>query len=166
MRRKLVRTAIWAIGNIRPPLDRDTPRTILSARSEERRWTERTVCWALGRPRASDYASEIASLARIRASDEEVRRTACWSLGHLGSVEGIPILAERLGDTNKMVRWSACIALSRIGTPAVPTLANLLNSENFEQRWLAAEALRRIGVLALPSLVNALDSRDNLIKVG
>jgi HEAT repeat protein len=102
-------------------------------------------------------------LEDLENTDEEVRRLAVERLTLLPSLEAIPLLVERLGDSSWRVRKAAIDRLAGSAESSLATrhlVAALGDGENTSRRNAALEALMRCGCEAVPTLIEASRDRD------
>jgi HEAT repeats/NACHT domain len=92
--------------------------------------------------------------------------SAAERLGDIGSGSALPVLLERMADSNSDVRWRAVYALGIIGCNlAIPHLLKLLEDPDFDVRWFAIGALGDIGSdLALSALIEFVVNSDSNIR--
>jgi HEAT repeat protein len=102
-------------------------------------------------------------------SNDEVRATAAWALGHSGRATPTDALVAALGDANRDVRIRAAWALGNAEPrEAPPALVALLRDKDSEVRSLAAWSLFRIrDPRTAPALQAALSSEaDKDVQLG
>jgi len=104
-----------------------------------------------GRPSA---VPKLLSLLR----DEEMEDVVVQALRHLGT-EAVPLLLDRLGDDNVLVRRVVAMVLGEFGRrEAESALLSLLDDENGHVRGAAAESLGRLrSAIAVPPLLGLLE---------
>ena len=84
----------------------------------------------------------------------------------------MPALIRALGDANAEVRWSAAIALGRVGRAggtAIPALIKALADTDGNVRYVAAVTLGGLGTAARdarPALVEVLHDRDDSVRAA
>ncbi len=117
------------------------------------------AAYALGEIGLSGYADAQAAvdgLSRLTGDESEwVRRNMVEALGTLdvqdntdAQAAAVTTLATSLQDSDDQVRFSAGLALTRLGktaAPAIPALQQALQDENRYVRANAVDALNRIG---------------------
>ena len=114
----------------------------------------------------SDPTERHRALAALLTACEddrpEVRAEACASLGDLGEVSAVPVLAKRLGDGVAVVRQNAAIALGSLAHPdGFAPLVEALAEGPADVRFQAATSLAEIDAeRAYEPLVAALADRD------
>lgn len=87
----------------------------------------------------------------------ETRRTALYTLGHLGAREAIPAARRALRDADELVRMRAAQALGRIGDHAsVPLLLRATDDVMWTVRYAAQDAL--VALRAVDAMVRAIPS--------
>ncbi len=120
---------------------------------------------------AGQYVNVFGKL--LSHPDEIVQARAAWALGRVGpdAAPVVPGLASVAADTGRLVdpRWSAVVALERLGTigrPALPALFPLLADPDPDVREATARALGAISneSSVTPALVAALDDPDQLVR--
>ena len=99
-------------------------------------------------------------------SDEGVRRYGRRLLAIDDEARVAPFLTESLSSANDRVRWSAAVALGRLGDPvASDVLVEALDDGDETARQGAAAALANLGdVRALPVLAAGLSDGDKTIR--
>ena len=101
--------------------------------------------------------------------DPGVQAMALRALAMHGSVEDAALAVERLGSSNRLVRWEAARALQRFYAPeaAVPLLGRL-DPEVEEEPQVRAAAARALGQYAEPrvvqGLIRALNDRQLVVN--
>lgn len=91
-----------------------------------------------------------------REAGPRLVRTLIETLGKLGGVDEIDVIAQFLTDDNERTRLSAILALRAIGDPyAISDLLNSTSDESYVTRFAAADAAVALGPLA-GSLVSVL----------
>jgi CubicO group peptidase (beta-lactamase class C family) len=108
-------------------------------------------------------------MAALGHEDPYLRGAAAVALGHIGEA-AVPALIRALGNGNVELRWSATIALSRVGAPAtraLPELIHLLTDPSEHVRQATAVTLGGLGVAAqaaAPALTQCLSDRDEAVR--
>jgi beta-lactamase regulating signal transducer with metallopeptidase domain/HEAT repeat protein len=116
------------------------------------------AAWSLADAGHSSVAVEALSAA-LRDPNIEVRQTAAWALGNVGSRAAVEPLAAALSDQNAEMRKRAAWALGNLDLKqAPPALMNLLKDNDPETREIAAWALYEIED---PAAIGALESALN-----
>ena len=78
------------------------------------------------RPEAKAATAQLISLAG--GKDAHVAQASCEALGHLSSVEGLPVLTQQLAHQDRWVRFKAAQAIRKMGGAAKPALADILKA--------------------------------------
>ncbi|NEO38881.1 MAG: hypothetical protein F6J90_22085 [Moorea sp. SIOASIH] len=96
----------------------------------------------------------------------DVRRSAAYALGKIGTEVAIDPLIKLLADHDSSVRRSAAEALGKIGTEAaIDPLIKLLDDDDSWVRRSAADALGKIGTEAtIDPLIKLLDDDDSRVR--
>jgi beta-lactamase regulating signal transducer with metallopeptidase domain len=120
------------------------------------------AAWSLADADHSNVAVEALSAA-LRDSNNEVRETAAWALGNVGSRAAVEPLANALTDPSPEMRKRAAWALGNLDLKqAPPALINLLKDSDPETRETAAWALYEIeDPAAIGALEQALSREQN-----
>lgn len=122
---------------------------------------------ALGEIGGSSVLSVPALTDLLRDNSEDVRIIVVDTLEKIGK-PGVPALIEALQyNDNWMVRYSAAIALGRIGASneeVVPALINALRDKDEYVSSEAADSLGKMGKMAVPNLINALQDKDGYVR--
>jgi epoxyqueuosine reductase len=101
------------------------------------------VAWLEEDP--STFSRSIKGTAMARAKRSGLLRNAALILGERGDARSLPVLVDRLGDADPVVRASAAWAIGRIGEPStLPALREALGDPDPEVRNSAALAIERI----------------------
>lgn len=98
-----------------------------------------------------------------KSADEEVRRSALYSLRNFPCHEAQTIIFNAMGDASWRVRKEAveCYVYSKPDLSSVEQLLNLLrNEENAGLRNSAAEAVIRLGSASVTPLINMIKDQD------
>ena len=113
-------------------------------------------------------------LKALMDSDWEVRKTAAFALGKIGTTAAkaaVSPLINALNDSENEVRYAAIEALGKMGTASItttlPHLINGLSDQDSDVRCAAAQNLWKMGeagVTAIPHLVKALVDRDESVR--
>ncbi len=125
--------------------------------------------WA-GRVSSQDRPAEVGDLIQaLGGKSPEERLEAVSALGRLGprAADAIPSLIGALNDQDIGVRWSATIALARIGPAAVIPLTHALADTQENIRLGAATAFCQIGPdakEAVPSLLSAMKDQSGQVR--
>ena len=97
---------------------------------------------------------------QLKYKDEKKRNKAVEALGSINNKTAIHILIKALEDEDKFFRYRICMALGKIGKPAVPLLIKALKSKNENVCTSAVEALGMIRDKAVgPALIKALKDK-------
>ena len=118
-------------------------------------------------------AAQAVEALLVCLSDREpyVNGKSAEALSRIGSA-AVPGLIGTLNSGKSAARWSATIALGKIGPdafPAVPALTQALADTSDEIRWGAAVALGNIGTgarSAVPALMLGLSDKDQDVRRG
>jgi len=128
----------------------------------------------------SKSAKPLMQALKDKSEDKEVRSSAAFALGSIGSEAkaAVPVLIEALKDKDNEVRSSAASALGPIGSEAkaaVPVLIEVLKDKNEDaiDRHIAAEALEGISLglqtkknqLSRAELGQSIQELDEALKV-
>ena len=99
-------------------------------------------------------------------SDSDVRSSAAYALGNIGSDKATNSLTKALEDSDWGVQFSAAYALGNIGSDkATDSLIKALDDSDSDVRSTAADALGKIGSdKATDSLIKALDDSDRNVR--
>lgn len=118
--------------------------------------------------------SYIRTFVRLLSHPDEIAQArAAWALGRVGpgATAAVPDLTSVAADTGRLVdpRWSAVVALERLGPasrPALPTLLALLDEPDPDMREAIARALGAISDEhpVVSALIVALDDPDQLVR--
>jgi HEAT repeat protein len=122
-----------------------------------------------------DPATAVPEFTRLLDHDDEIAQArAAWALGRVGpdACSAVPDLACVAGDARRLVdpRWSAVVALERLGPPSEPAtpvlLAILRDDPNPDMREASARALGAVSRAqqVVRSLVVALADPDQLVR--
>jgi Family of unknown function (DUF6288)/HEAT repeats len=118
-----------AITSGRFDLDRlqQTPQQLLAAFSD---WSPVVRGWAAEelarRPEAKTMIPQLLSMAE--GKDVHVAQAACETLGHLRSVEALPILVRQLSHDDRWLRYKAAQAIRKMGGAAKPAIPDILTA--------------------------------------
>jgi len=120
------------------------------------------AAWSLADANHSAAAVEALSAA-LHDSNVEVRQTAAWALGNVGSRAAVEPLSTALSDPSPEMRKRAAWALGNLDLKqAPPALINLLKDSDPETRETAAWALYEIeDPAAIGALEEALNREQN-----
>ncbi|HJP86602.1 MAG TPA: M56 family metallopeptidase [Gemmatimonadaceae bacterium] len=120
------------------------------------------AAWSLADAGHSAAAVEALSAA-LHDSNVEVRQTAAWALGNVGSRAAVEPLSTALADPSPEMRKRAAWALGNLDLKqAPPALINLLKDSDPETRETAAWALYEIeDPAAIGALEEALNREQN-----
>jgi HEAT repeat protein len=97
--------------------------------------------------------------------DHNVRQSAAWALGEIGTEEAVEPLVNALED-RKLVREVAAKSLGEIGDArAVEPLISLMEDDTWDVRGTAARALGKIGDdSAIDMLIKALSDENGSVR--
>jgi HEAT repeat protein len=119
---------------------------------KKKRWLAARLLREYGKPAVEPLCKAL------KDPDNNVRKAAAESLGHIGDARAVEPLVGALRAIDDGVRKAAAEALSKIGTPAVEPLCETLRSSWRMARVEAAKTLGKIGdARAVPPLLDALD---------
>jgi epoxyqueuosine reductase len=94
---------------------------------------------------ASSFTKSLKGTALARSKRSGLLRNAALILGARRNAEAVPVLIDRLGDPDPVIRASAAWALGRIGSPvAVPALRQAVEDPDPEARRSITRAIDRI----------------------
>lgn len=111
------------------------------------RWRAAESLARLGEPAAAGLA------ALTEDSDPDIRWKAIVALGDIGDPRAVPVLCDRLADSDRFVRGRAVSALARFGAQSLPFMLDALANPDPRIRQGAAEVL---GLLGDPAAVEGL----------
>jgi HEAT repeat protein len=113
---KVRRIAARTLGNISVS-DRAVIASLVEAIYDSDPWVWSEVTESLYALAVSKNGRTIYSFADKNASNPDVRRKLCEALGNLGpaATRGEPWLIDALNDEDELVRWSAALALTKVG---------------------------------------------------
>ncbi len=103
----------------------------------------------------------------LQSADEEIRRSALYSLRDIPCLDAQAILFTAMGDESWRVRKEAveCYVCSKPDLVSVELLLNLLrNEDNAGLRNSAAEAVIRLGSASASSLLKMVQDRDDDVR--
>jgi HEAT repeat protein len=121
------------------------------------------AAWSLADGAEHSSIAVEALIAALRDSDLDVRQTAAWALGNVGSRTAAEPLAAALSDANPEMRRRAAWALGNLNLKqAPPALINGLKDSDPEMREITAWALYEIeDPTAIGALESALSREQN-----
>jgi energy-coupling factor transporter ATP-binding protein EcfA2 len=107
-------------------------------------------------------------IERFKDEDSDVRGSAAYALGQIGSEKAIEPLLERFKDEDSYVRGSAADALGQIGSEkAIEPLIERFKDEDSYVRGSAADALGQIGMeKAIEPLIERFKDVDSSVRGG
>lgn len=83
-------------------------------------------------------AAEDVLLLALLHPDSHIRWHAARSLGQIGMLHGLDILAEGLRDEHPAVRWATADVLANLDTPAIPYILRMMIDHPMDERFRAA----------------------------
>ena len=106
--------------------------------------------------------SVVLLTAALSDNDPDVRQSAVWSLGQLGSEQALSALREHLTDQDTKVRQSAALALWQLGgAQALSALLERLTDQEPDVRLMAVQVLGQLrSEQALPALLERLTDQE------
>ena len=117
------------IASGRFDLDRKqmTPQQLVGAFSD---WSPIVRGWAAeelaSRPEAKTMIPQLIAMAE--GKDAHIRQGACETLGHLKSVEALPVLVRLLSHEDRSIRFKAAQAIKKLGPVAAPAVTDILTA--------------------------------------
>jgi epoxyqueuosine reductase len=94
---------------------------------------------------ASTFSKSLKGTALARSKRSGLLRNAALILGTRRNAEAVPVLIDRLGDPDPVIRGASAWALGRIGSPtALPALRRGAEDDDPEARRSIARAIERI----------------------
>ena len=104
-----------------------TPQQLVAAFAD---WSPVARGWAAEelakRPEAKAMVPELIKMAE--GSDAHMRQGACETLGHLKSVEALPVFVRLLSHDDRWLRFKAAAAIREMGGAATPGIADTLKA--------------------------------------
>jgi CubicO group peptidase (beta-lactamase class C family) len=162
--------AALALGKIGARASSAVPELVVALKDQSDRVRE-NAAGALGEMGPGAAGAVDALLVCLSDRNPYVNGKSAEALSRIG-IPALPGLIAALSKGNATARWSATIALSKIGPdarPAVSALTGALKDTSDVVRWGAAIALGNIGVEArssVPALLRELSDRDQDVRRG
>jgi HEAT repeat protein len=159
--------APWAVPTILMTLElgpSPVPRALAAVKPRGRDVAlEASLARALGL--AEDPRGELALIALLRESAEEVQVSAARALGRVGGTTSIPPLTAALDSDIWPVRAQAAKSLGALGAvEAIEPLEDCLPDRAWWVRGNSARALRELGEPGIAALERALDHPDRYAR--
>lgn len=161
------RAAIDAAGRLLEPSQRlglaVEPIVAALERARGKRQEQAALIGLLGRTGSARAAASLRPFAT--GSDEYLRSTAIEAIGQLDAAGADDVLLGALASQSFATRWTAAVALRRVGTPSsARPLLDALEVAPERQRELIAVALA--GPLASPEAARHLPALSRAIETG
>lgn len=134
------------------------------------------LLWSLGVKKATEAEKDIQPF--LSADRTDLKSTAAYVLGVLGSSQSIEVLKKALTDPYRDVRWNAALSLARLGSDSgFQELATMLDRKMLEaDTSLAPEKIEEIMVSAIKGMallgrndarfyMEPLSAQDKSLKV-
>ena len=160
--------AALALGKIGIPAVAAVPR-LTSLLTDPNPFVREKGAEALGAMGPTAAQATESLLSCLDDKDPFVSGRSAETLSRLGSA-AVPGLVSTLQNGTATARWSATIALAKMGPDAfsaVPALTQALSDTSGVVRWGSAVALGNIGAkakTAVPALLHALSDRDQDVR--
>jgi hypothetical protein len=117
------------IASGRFDLDRKqkSPQELIATFSD---WSPSVRSWAAeelaARPEAKALVPQLITMAE--GKDAHIRQGACETLGHLKSVEALPVFVRLLSHEDRWLRYKAAEAITKLGPAAAPAVPQILEA--------------------------------------